>query len=130
MIPGVNSLKELEVKIEPSLGYKMELDGMHVAGMCDGKEAMKQVIFCILNTERYQYPVYSFRYGVELKDLFGRPADYVMSELKGRITEALIQDDRITSVDNFEFDTYGKTVEVTFTVHTVFGGVSGKKRWN
>ena len=36
--------------------------------------------------------------------------------------EALLQDDRITGVDNFEFDTSKKgVVSVKFTVHTLFG---------
>lgn len=35
--------------------------------------------------------------------------------------EALLQDDRITAVDGFEFETGKKTVHVTFTVHSIFG---------
>lgn len=63
--------------------------------MYDGREAMEQVIYKILNTERYRYVVYSWNYGIELMDLFGMPADYVCPVLEKRISEALLQDDRI-----------------------------------
>ena len=75
----------------------------------------------MLNTERYQYLIYSWDYGVELLDLFGEPISYVCPELERRITEALLQDDRIEEVDGFEFEVSGGTVKASFTVHTVFG---------
>lgn len=130
MIPSLNNLKEVEITTIPSKDYRMEISGDRVVGTCEDIEEIKQTIFCILNTERYQYPVYSWNYGIELNDLYGKSTDYVMSELKRRITESLIQDDRIESVDAFEFDISGKSVLVTFTVHTIFGAVLAEKRWN
>ena len=99
-----------------------------INGFCDELEAMKQVVFKILNTERYQYIIYSWNYGIELLDLYGEPVTYVCPELERRITEALVQDDRIESVDSFVFDVLEKrTVKVTFTVHTIFGGIEAEK---
>jgi hypothetical protein len=50
---------------------------------------------------------------------------YVCPEIERRVKDALLQDDRITGVDNFEFDTSTKgVVSVTFTVHTFFGDVN------
>ena len=106
----------------------MHLDQNIISGFCDELEAMRQVIYKILNTERYQYIIYSWGYGIELVDLYGEPLTYVCPELQRRITEALVQDDRIESVDNFIFDTSEKKiVKVTFTVHTIFGSVEGEK---
>lgn len=130
MIPSLNNLKEVEITTIPSKDYRMEISGDRVVGTCEDIEEIKQTIFCILNTERYQYPVYSWNYGIELNDLYGKSTDYVMSELKRRITESLIQDDRIESVDAFEFEISGKSVLATFTVHTIFGAVLAEKRWN
>lgn len=135
MIPGINNLKEIEVITRPSLDYSMELDfmeldGKHVSGTCDGREAVRQAVFCILNTERYQYPVYSWNYGIELQDLYGKPHDYVMSELPRRIREALTQDDRINSVDGFTYEARGKEITVSFTVHTIYGDIKAEKRWS
>lgn len=110
-----------EDEIEPSLNYKMNLTRERIIGKADGLEAMKQVIFKILHTERYEYPIYSWDYGVELKDLIGRPMTFVLPELERVITEALEADDRIDSVDDFEFEVNKRKVSVTFTVHTIFG---------
>ena len=130
MIPSTNTIlsANLEVKTQPTKNYRMYLEQDIINGYCDGLEAMRQVIYKILNTERYQYIIYSWNYGIELLDLYGEPVTYVCPEAQRRITEALVQDDRIESVDNFEFDTSKKgTVKVTFTVHTIFGNVESEK---
>lgn len=130
MIPSINTIlsTNLEVETQPSKNYKMHLEQNIINGFCDGLEAMRQVIYKILNTERYQYIIYSWNYGIELLDLYGEPVTYVCPELQRRITEALIQDDRIDSVDNFEFDISEKrTMKATFTVHTIFGNVESEK---
>lgn len=130
MIPTTNTIlnNELEVQEQPSKNYKMYFDEEIINGYRDELEAMKQVIFKILNTERYQYLIYSKYYGIELLDLFGEPVSYVCPELERRIIESLIQDDRIDSVDSFSFDISQKrTVHVTFIVHTVFGEVNAEK---
>ena len=130
MIPTTNTIlnNELEVQEEPSKNYKMYFDEEVINGYRDELEAMKQVIFKILNTERYQYIIYSWNYGIELQDLFGEPVSYVCPELERRITEALVQDDRIESVDDFEFDCpFFRTVKASFTVHTIFGDVQTEK---
>ena len=130
MIPSNSSivLTNLEIETQPSKGHKMHIQEDVVRGTCDDIEAMRQVIYKILNTERYQHIIYSWNYGMETLDLFGRPVGFVCPELKRRIEEALLQDDRITSVDGFEFDiSKKKIVSVTFTVHTIFGDVDSEK---
>lgn len=130
MIPGVNNLKEVEITMIPSKDYRMELTGKRVVGTCEELQELSQTVYCILNTERYQYPVYSWNYGIELKDLYGKQRDYVMSELQRRITEALMQDDRIESVDNFEFETAGKSILAVFSVRTIYGETTEEMRWD
>ena len=130
MIPSTNNILsyDLEMETEPSVNYKMNIKQDIINGTADELEAMKQVIYKILNTERYQYIIYSWNYGIELMDLFGMPVIYVIPELERRITEALIQDERIESVDDFEFDSSEKrTVKASFTVHTIFGDVQTEK---
>lgn len=127
MLPKGLNINAIEIKTQPSLNYKMNLDRETVNGMCDKQEAMKQVIYKILNTERYKYLIYSWNYGIELEDLFGQPAKAVTGELERRITEALMQDDRINSVDSFVFDTSKRhKVAVTFTAHTIFGDIEAE----
>lgn len=130
MIPGVNGFlqEDFEIEEQPSKTYKMYLEQEVINGFTDGLDAMKQTIYMILNTERYQYIIYSWNYGIELVDLFGEPITYVCPELERRITEALTQDERILSVDAFSFDVSVKgKVHVTFTAHTVFGDIDAEK---
>ena len=109
----------------------MRIDNNAINGHCDDYEAMIQAVYKILNTERYEHIIYSWDYGIELYNLFGKPTDYVCLELQRRISEALLQDDRITSVTDFEFDTsIRKTVQVKFTVHTIYGDIESEKAVN
>ena len=125
MIPQNGVLTEdFEVEEEPSLTYRMRLQQDIILGKTEGIDAMEQAIYKILNTERYEYIMYSWDYGIETLDLYGEPVSYVCPEIKRRITEALTQDDRILSVDAFSFDTKTKGQVVTnFTVTTVYGDV-------
>ena len=127
MIPTGNSILtvDLNVTVQPSKQHRMDLDRNRIQGTCDKLEAIKQTIFKILNTERYEYIIYSWNYGIELEDLFGQPTFYVCPELERRICEALLQDDRITAVDTFEFDISKRgVVAVKFTAHTLFGDLN------
>ena len=127
MIPSGNAVLTTELKVEtqPSKQHMMDFDKSLIVGTCDGLEAVKQSVFKILNTERYSYLIYSWNYGIELIDLYGQPPIYACAELERRVKEALLQDDRITGVDSFEFDTSKKgVVSVTFTVHTLFGDLN------
>lgn len=130
MIPSTTAFLEQDFEIteQPTHTYKMNLESNLIRGYTDGQEAMKQATYKILNTERYQYVMYSWNYGIELLDLYGEPVSYVCPELERRITEALTWDDRIQSVDNFEFNISKKgEILVTFTAHTVFGDVVAEK---
>lgn len=135
MIPAVDILsEEITETTYPSNTYKIIIKHDHytdpskavdrINGYVDDLESVKQAIYLILGTERYQFNIYSWDYGVELVDLFGKPMPYVMSELPRRIKEALIQDNRIKDVTNFEFETNGKKLHTTFTVSTDFGNIN------
>lgn len=129
MIPSTSGVLSTGLRIErqPSKSYKLDIENNVINGLCENLEVMTQVIYKILNTERYKNIIYSWNYGIELLDLFGEPINYAVSELKRRITEALVQDDRIQSVDNFEFKTDRRTVYMTFVVHTIFGDIQSEK---
>lgn len=128
MIPKNDNLSlDFEVVSQPSQTYKMNINEETVAKYTDDLEAIKQAVYKILNTERYQYVIYSWNYGIELADLFGMPLPYVYPELKRRITEALTWDDRITDVTDFSFTHKRGEVSTTFTVHTVAGNFEAQK---
>lgn len=128
MIPKNDNLSlDFEVVSQPSRTYKMNINEETVAKYTDDLEAIKQAVYKILNTERYQHVIYSWNYGIELQDLFGMPLPYVYPELKRRITEALTWDDRITDVTDFSFSHKRGEVSATFTVHTVAGDFDAQK---
>ena len=133
MIPSITGFLEQDFELEeqPTYTYKMNLDTGSIRGYTDGLDAMKQAIFKILQTERYQYIMYSWNYGIETLDLYGEPISYVCPELERRITEALLWDERIESVDNFEFDLPQKgVIHVSFTAHTIFGDAQAERTVN
>lgn len=133
MIPSTVGFldQDFEIEEQPSKNYKMDLNGNSVRGFCDSLEAMKQTVFRILSTERYQYIIYSWNYGIETLDLYGQPVTYVCPELERRIEEALLVDSRIVRVSDFEHDTSVKgVVHTAFIVHTVFGDFAAEKEVN
>lgn len=96
-------------------------------GFCDGREAIEQAIYLILNTERFEWVIYSWNYGSELQSLFGKPIPYVVSELQRRIKEALLRDDCINNVENFRVSRSGNKVLVEFDVSTINGVIPVNK---
>ena len=130
MIPGVNGFLDTEMEIfeQPGKTYKMQSERNYISGYCVELEAVRQAIFKILNTERYQYVIYSWNYGVQFADLFGEPVSYVCPEIERRILDALSCDSRIDDCDSFVFDTkeHG-VVRVSFAVHTSYGDLTMDK---
>lgn len=133
MIPAAVKFpnRNFEIVRQPDMTYRMQMEDGAVQGRTDGLEAVKQAVYKIIMTERYQHIMYSWNYGVELLDLLGEPVTYVCPELKRRITEALLCDDRIRSVDHFTFKLPQKgVVHVSFTVHSIYGDVQSEREVN
>ena len=125
MIPNISLLNEEITDVEyANKTYRINLNSNRIDGFVDELESVKQAIYLILSTERFEYNIYSWDYGVELVDLYGQPLSYVISELKRRITEALTQDDRIENVTEFNFEKKGKRLYTTFTVVTTQGNIT------
>lgn len=134
MIPKLENLQigqEIEIIEQPTNTYRLDINKKEIRGYTDGIEAMKQAIYKMLMTERYKYVIYDWNYGIELADLFGKPRSYVYSELKRRIKESLLDDDRIIEVDNFVFEAPKRdVVAVKFTVNTIFGDIDIRNNFN
>lgn len=130
MTPNINNilLDNIEETTEQtSKTYNLNIEKNTISGFCDGIEAMKQTIYCILNTERFEHLIYSWNYGIELKHLIGENTTYVIPELERVIAEALLQDTRITEVNNFEFEINKNTVIAKFNVITNVGEIAIEK---
>lgn len=126
-------LSDFSFKEPTSNTYKLNYDKNNLKGFVDNLEAVKQAIYLILNIERYEYLIYDWDYGFQISDLIGSEINSILPEIQNRITDALIQDTRINSVDDFSFDIKGlkekglypkNKVIVYFTVNTIFGATN------
>ena len=123
MIPKIDSDFTADFKTikQPSKTYQMDIERNVIVGYTSGLEAVKQAVYKILNTERYDFIIYSSNYGSELKNLFGEQMTYVTSEIKRRIKESLMQDDRITDVNGFKLKRDREALNVYFNVISTEG---------
>ena len=57
MIPEINNglQNDFTIETQPNRTYSLV-----TGGVIDGLDAVKQAIYCILNTERYEYLIYSW----------------------------------------------------------------------
>lgn len=126
MLPNISDdlAQDYAFEKQPSKTFKIDFEKNRITGFTDGLDAVKQAVFLILNTPRYKYEIYSWNYGSELAEAIGCPVPLVFVRIKDYITEALMQDDRIISVGNFEFDKNKSQVYVAFTVGTELGAFS------
>jgi hypothetical protein len=92
-------------------------------GKIDDLDALRQSIHLTLNVEADQYIIYPYTHGIKTVDLIGMPHYYVVAVLPNRIKEALLSDDRITDVSDFEFEVNKKKVHASFIVHSIYGTV-------
>ena len=128
MLPDVDTMvyEVIDNSQLPTKTYKIENN--RIIGFIDKQEAYIQSVYLLLNTERFDYIIYSWNYGVELADLFGKPIPWVFSELPRRIREALMQDDRIHDVTDIDLSHDGKgSVLLKFSAITTVGVIQSEK---
>ena len=102
-------VQDFEIETHPTRTYALRFDGYPCSGgKLDGLEAMKQAIFLILQTERFQYAIYSWNYGIELNALLGQTmTPYLQSK-------------------QFSFTKGKRNLFVKFTVTTTEGDVESE----
>lgn len=123
MIPQINNIN-IEIMEEPTYTYGLDFYNDSLKNNVNNLEAMEQAIYKIIFTTKGEHIIYSDQYGINLNDLFGMPRSYVCVEIERRIKEALLRDNRITDVFNFNFDLSKKSVVfVSFEASTVFGNI-------
>lgn len=103
-------------------------DTSTLAGTINDINAVKQACFCILATEQDIHKIYDSNYGLQTFDLIGKDYSYIASELKRRIREALMQDDRINDVRDFVIERVKKDgIHLSFVVECNYGDISMDK---
>lgn len=123
LIPNTNDFNaEFETEQLRDKTYKINLEENRIIGMIDDLEAVSQSVYKILHTERFSSLLYSWDYGVEFQNLIGKDYEFILGDLQRRIEEALFQDDRIKSVENFKINRHEKdSIVASFIVISKYG---------
>ena len=108
----------------PSKTYYINRNTNRISGYIDDKDCIVQLIYLILSTERYESVIYNWYYGTEFDSLVGKDRDFVKSELKRRIAEAILEDDRILDVTDFNISFNKDVANVVFLVETNIGDIN------
>ncbi len=111
---------------QPSLTYKVDFNSNKIIGKTDKLGAVEQAVFLLLKTERSYSKIYK-DYGIKTADLIGKDIYLVIAELKRRIKEALLEDNRVTEVSNFKFTENEGNLLVEFDVKTIYGNFHAKE---
>lgn len=129
MIPEDIIITESKQNTQPSLTYKIDHKKNKLSGTIDELEAVKQAVFLVLSTERDYSEIYQ-DYGIKTADLIGQEFSFVASELKRRIRETLVEDDRITVVENFTFSDSDDGLLVELDVISIYGSFHEQEVYN
>lgn len=121
MIPIGGVLEAAEADEETSRTYGMDFAKGRSTGIIDGLEAVKQSVYKILETERFAHLIYDANYGNEITGLQNKSQGYVKSEMDRRINEALLEDDRISSVEDMQITITGDEALASFTIVSIYG---------
>ena len=111
----------------PTRTFLVDFEQGLIQGFADGLDAMRQAVFLILHTERFLHEIYSWNYGSEIMELIGQPIPLAYVKIKNAISGALMQDDRILAVENFDFEQTRGQVRVKFTVGTTKGPIEAER---
>ena len=98
-------------------------DGNHI--LLEGNEAIKVWCYKALKTERFMYLAYTHGFGIELYPFMAKVMGIMQrkSELKRIVTEALMVNPYIVSVDGISFDENNRNEEmdIRIAMTTVYG---------
>jgi len=99
-----------------------ESDKSHCFGEVDGLEAVRQAVFHIVNTERYDYEINPHSYGIEKRQFIGESFNYFRARIENVVREAVMQDDRVRDVRILSVDNPAPAMaRAFFEVESIFG---------
>lgn len=117
--PKISTVKQREI---PSKTYMLDFESKRILDTTDGFDAVLQAIRKVFLTERYAYQIYSGEYGIELQKYIAKDYDYLVADLGRSISDCLLSDDRIKSVQSFSFSQVASDMlNISFEIATVDG---------
>jgi len=108
----------------PSMTYNLDIESKRISGSITDEQALIQSVDKIMRTKRYANVIYNGLYGVDIDSLVGQSLSYIEADLPRRVREALLQDERILSVDSVLIKKLTiDSVDVTITISSIYGKV-------
>lgn len=110
------ALKEWDVNFE---------SGQFTGQTVTGTRAVEVWIWKCLKTQRFRHAIYSWKYGSELETYIGTAVtqEYINTDVKLAITDALLINPQIDSITNFSGEMIKDLLHLEFTVNTAYGSV-------
>ena len=110
---------------QPSLTWIADPVTNRLRGRGDNWEAVRQAVEVIVNVERFKWQIYTPNFGTDYGGLLGTDPGYAASELRRRLEDAFLPDNRILGIKDYADTFRDVSLTVTFTALTVFGDVPG-----
>lgn len=123
LTPNIRIPELYRSEIQPSKTYALDLNTGEIRGFIDRREAIQQFIRKAIITPRYDHLVYTPNYGCEIRSLIGKGYSnpFIEAEIVRMVTEALIYDERINRIYDFEINIVNEEVYINLAVDTVEG---------
>ena len=112
----------IEIPTEYSIDFAT---GQLTGKIVEGIEAIKVWVWLCLRTQRFRYPIYSWSYGTDMEQYIGQglTIEYLETDLKDEIEEALRVNGYITGIEDYSCIQTGSKVQIQFTVQTTLGSL-------
>ncbi len=114
--------KVIEVPREYGIDFTT---GQLTGKMVEGLEAIKVWVWLCMHTERFRHAIYSSDYGTSLEQYFGHVLsdEYINTDCESEVTDALLMNEYIESVEDFEVVRDSDSLDIKFRVVTKFGSL-------
>lgn len=91
----------------------------------EGLEAIKVWIWLCMHTERFRHAIYSADYGTSLEQYIGHmlSEEYINTDCESEISDALLINEYIESIEDFEAIRNSDSLNISFRVVTKFGSI-------
>ena len=103
--------------------YLIDRETNTIKGLGGGKEAFEQYVYLAMQTERFEYPIFSNNYGFQSKDIISKDPNYIQALFEKRVRECLT-DSRVLGINEFKYDNSenkNKVMSAEFNIDNVYG---------
>lgn len=114
---------QVEITSQPGRTWYIDKSTNRIRGECDNWLAVRQAVEIILNVQRFRWQIYTPYSGMDWRNLIGNDPGYVAAELQRRVREALLMDDRVLDIRDYQYTIEDDMLTASFTVVTVYGDI-------